>query len=181
MHEAYRELQKLDKRRGQLHRRNDLELPEVIEMSNRPLDESSVLADGLHSVAENRAEHDVVPEPVEMRQEPDACAVLEALQSQLQAVEIRFEAIVEAFDEEATTGGQARDNLAQLEARLAKLQCNGIDAVSTAGLAPDKAEVAKMLRKELTNKAERLQSRMDGMFQRIQSKQSSMTALAVRQ
>ncbi|KAF4725673.1 hypothetical protein FOZ63_029481 [Perkinsus olseni] len=62
--------------------------------------------------------------------------------------------------------GKAKDDLAQVEARLDKLQFNGIDSVQTVDLHSGK-EPAKAARKELVRQAEDLSARIDKIFKQI--------------
>ncbi|KAF4662755.1 hypothetical protein FOZ61_002240 [Perkinsus olseni] len=62
--------------------------------------------------------------------------------------------------------GKAKDDLAQIEARLDKLQFNGIDSVQTVDLHSGK-EPAKAARKELVRQAENLSARIDKIFKQI--------------
>ncbi|CAK9019232.1 unnamed protein product [Durusdinium trenchii] len=66
--------------------------------------------------------------------------------------------------------GQARADLAQLEARLDRLQCRGIDSVSTAGLSSQDEDAARSLRKHLTREVEQLQSRLDDTFNQLKGR-----------
>jgi len=62
--------------------------------------------------------------------------------------------------------GKARDDLAQLEARLDRLQCEGVDSIDTFELKTGK-EQARALRKVLTRRAEQMHTRMDDLFKQI--------------
>ncbi|KAF4693155.1 hypothetical protein FOZ60_011619 [Perkinsus olseni] len=62
--------------------------------------------------------------------------------------------------------GKAKDDLAQIEARLDKLQFNGIDSVQTVDLHSGK-EPAKAARKDLVRQAENLSARIDKIFKQI--------------
>lgn len=92
---------------------------------------------------------------------------LEELQQQVTVVENSVLEIDRALNTSTLAPGQARDHLAQLEARLSDLQCKGIDMVSVAGLSGSAADEARAKRKELTRQTERLQSCMEAMFGRI--------------
>lgn len=59
--------------------------------------------------------------------------------------------------------GKARDELAQLEATLDRLQCEGIDSIDTYELQSGK-EQARALRKVLTRRAEQMHGKMDEIF-----------------
>lgn len=69
-----------------------------------------------------------------------------------------------------TSLGKARDELAQLEATLDKLQCKGVDSIDTFELDTGK-DLAKSMRKELTNRAEKIHDRMDEIFKDIKRAQ----------
>ncbi|CAE8720527.1 unnamed protein product [Polarella glacialis] len=60
----------------------------------------------------------------------------------------------------------ARDHLAQLEARLDKLQCHGVDSIDTVELQSGRLE-AKSLRKGLTHRGEAMHERMEEIFRRL--------------
>lgn len=62
--------------------------------------------------------------------------------------------------------GKARDELAQLEARLDRLQCEGVDSIDTYELQSGK-EQARALRKVLTRRAEQMHGKMDEIFKEI--------------
>mmetsp|Transcript_4963 Transcript_4963/g.5553 ORF Transcript_4963/g.5553 Transcript_4963/m.5553 type:complete len:167 (-) Transcript_4963:92-592(-) len=68
--------------------------------------------------------------------------------------------------------GKAKDVLAQIEARLDKLQFNGIDSVETVHLHSGK-EPAKAARKELVRQAEDLSVRIDKIFKQIKEAEKS--------
>lgn len=68
-----------------------------------------------------------------------------------------------------------RDELAQVEARLNKLQCAGIDSIALCDLGSDK-DAAKLMRKELIQDAEHLQQRIEFMFDRIKDAQRQPAA-----
>jgi hypothetical protein len=74
--------------------------------------------------------------------------------------------IAEALHNGEFTPGRARDDLAQLEACLDKLQFNGVDCIDTYELESGK-EQARSLRKELTRRAEELHERMEVIFKEI--------------
>lgn len=68
-----------------------------------------------------------------------------------------------------------RDELAQVEARLNKLQCAGLDSMELCDLGSDMG-AAKLLRKELIQDAEHLQQRIEFMFDRIKDEQDKRDA-----
>lgn len=72
-------------------------------------------------------------------------------------------AIAEAFRCGAVPPGKARDDLAQLEARLDRIQCEGIDSVDTYELRSGR-EQARALRKSLTRRAEEMHGSMEKLF-----------------
>lgn len=74
--------------------------------------------------------------------------------------------IEDALNCQQITHGKARDDLAQLEAKLDKLQFNGVDSIDTFELQTGK-EQARALRKVLTRRAEQMHTRMDAIFQEI--------------
>lgn len=88
--------------------------------------------------------------------------------SQLRACEAQLElAANELHMTQQVTPGQARADLAQLEARLDRLQCHSIDAVSTAGLSSQDEDAARTLRRHLVKQVEQLQGRLDETFERL--------------
>lgn len=156
--EAYRELQKLGQGRAAPEQPDT---PPVIVLGNGPA--------GYSAVAPGQDTSAPASPKLQESTEPDAFALLEDLKVEQQALESKVGVILEALEEEAVTPGQARDRLAQIEAKLSKLQCKGIDCVSTEGLAPEMADEVRTLRKQLTGKAENLQSRLDDLFSQIKS------------
>merc|ERR1719210_1017244 len=66
------------------------------------------------------------------------------------------------------TFGKARDNLAQLEATLDKLQCYGVDSIDTFELQSGKDQ-ARALRKVLTRRAEQMHGKFDDIFQELKN------------
>lgn len=97
----------------------------------------------------------------------DPIVQLEQLQDQLSKVESEISTVKQELKAQSIPPRQARDALAQLEAQLDRLQCKGIDSVSTAGLPATAEETARTFRKELTRKAQRLQSYLDDLFEAI--------------
>lgn len=156
--EAYRELQKLGQSRTAPEQP---EVPEVIALGD-----GGVSFPGFSDIQSAPAVAEV---QVTAASEPDALALLGDLREQMQALESKVDVILESLEEEAVTPGQAKDKLAQIEGMLVKLQCNGIDCVSIAGLPPRTADEARALRKELTAKAESLQLRLDKIFLHVKS------------
>jgi len=67
------------------------------------------------------------------------------------------------------------NELAQVEARLNKLQCAGIDSMELCDLGSDK-DAAKLLRKELIQDSEHLHQRIEFMFDRIKDVQDKRDA-----
>jgi len=82
---------------------------------------------------------------------------------QIAAVEAAVLQVESALQSSCTSIGQARTELAQLEARLEHLQCKGIDSVPNSVLASDE-QSAKQMRKEFTRRAELLHQRLGGLF-----------------
>ncbi|CAJ1373748.1 unnamed protein product [Effrenium voratum] len=68
------------------------------------------------------------------------------------------------------TPGQARNDLAQLEAHLEKLQCQSIDSVSTAGLSSEDQDAARSFRRQLTKAVEKLQGQLDQTFEDLKGR-----------
>lgn len=82
------------------------------------------------------------------------------------SIEADIGRIEKAFSEGIVLPSKANTDLAQLEAKLDKLQCNGVDSIETFQLGSGKDQ-AKALRKKLTKRAEQLHSKMDDMFQQF--------------
>jgi hypothetical protein len=148
--EAYRELQKIGQSSAKAEHP---QTPEVIVLGDGQMTEG--VASDLGPAAD--------PEPAAFV-EPNTFAILEDLENQMQEISRKLCVVLEALEEEAVTMGKARDNFAQLESRLQKLQCQGIDCVSLDGLSPRKSEEVRAIRRELTRKAEHLQSELDKIF-----------------
>eukprot|EP00435_Cladocopium_sp_Y103_P073475 s13_g43.t2 len=132
-------------------RGNHLDLPEVIVMGDGP-----------------------VSEPVPSRgadQAPGgtttAMSELRACEAQLELAASELHLTQQALKLAEVTPGQARADLAQLEARLDRLQCHSIDAVSTAGLSSQDEDAARNLRRQLVKQVEQLQRRLDETFERL--------------
>jgi len=87
-------------------------------------------------------------------------------EQQFAEIERNVQAIEGALGSQDIAPGQARDHLAQLEARLNKLQCDGVDSIDTFELKTGKDQ-ARALRKVLTRRAELMHNHMEGIFQRI--------------
>jgi len=83
---------------------------------------------------------------------------LELFEAQLMDLENNVLTVEGALRSSQLTPVQARDHLAQLEARLQRVQCDGIDSVTIG------TDEARRKRKELTQKIECLQSRLDSIF-----------------
>eukprot|EP00747_Dinoflagellata_sp_TGD_P206838 gnl/TRDRNA2_/TRDRNA2_80481_c0_seq1.p1 gnl/TRDRNA2_/TRDRNA2_80481_c0~~gnl/TRDRNA2_/TRDRNA2_80481_c0_seq1.p1 ORF type:complete len:509 (-),score=62.78 gnl/TRDRNA2_/TRDRNA2_80481_c0_seq1:60-1586(-) len=99
----------------------------------------------------------------------DALGQLKYFQVQVRQLEDRMYDVERALEADHISPGQARDHLAQLEAGLDRIQCNGIDSVVTSGLPAAVEEEAKSLRKELIRKTESLYTRLDKTFEYIKS------------
>ncbi|CAK0894269.1 unnamed protein product [Prorocentrum cordatum] len=80
------------------------------------------------------------------------------------------------LEDNSVLPGRARDHLAQLEARLDKLQCHGVDSLDTFELQSGKDQ-ARALRKVLTRRAETMHDRMDALFKQLRD---AMAAQQVR-
>eukprot|EP00747_Dinoflagellata_sp_TGD_P198082 gnl/TRDRNA2_/TRDRNA2_70236_c0_seq1.p1 gnl/TRDRNA2_/TRDRNA2_70236_c0~~gnl/TRDRNA2_/TRDRNA2_70236_c0_seq1.p1 ORF type:complete len:209 (+),score=36.73 gnl/TRDRNA2_/TRDRNA2_70236_c0_seq1:24-650(+) len=78
-------------------------------------------------------------------------------------IEAGIEEMESSFIEGQILPSKANTDLAQLEAKLDKLQCNGVDSVETFQLGSGKDQ-AKALRKYLTKRAEQLHGKMDELF-----------------
>eukprot|EP00405_Crypthecodinium_cohnii_P052658 CAMPEP_0206590894 /NCGR_PEP_ID=MMETSP0325_2-20121206/39913_1 /ASSEMBLY_ACC=CAM_ASM_000347 /TAXON_ID=2866 /ORGANISM="Crypthecodinium cohnii, Strain Seligo" /LENGTH=276 /DNA_ID=CAMNT_0054099977 /DNA_START=183 /DNA_END=1010 /DNA_ORIENTATION=+ len=73
-------------------------------------------------------------------------------EQQFEEIDATTASIVDAFRSGVLQSGKARDDLAQLEARLDKLQCDGIDSIDTFELKTGKDQ-ARAHRKALTKRA----------------------------
>lgn len=114
-----------------------------------------------------------LPLPPQRRAERQLSARSEFIMEQLLDFERQFEdidasvaAIEAAFRSGELTPGKARDDLAQLEARLDRLQCEGVDSIETFELQSGKDQ-ARALRKVLTRRAEQMHGKFDDIFQEI--------------
>ncbi|EER19360.1 60S acidic ribosomal protein p2, putative [Perkinsus marinus ATCC 50983] len=93
---------------------------------------------------------------------------LDKLEAALRDVENEVTKIEQDLISGKMSLGKGKDVLAQIEARLDKLQFNGIDSVETVDLHSGK-EPAKAARKELVREAERLSARIDTIFKQIKA------------
>eukprot|EP00440_Ansanella_granifera_P045870 gb/GFBE01049687.1/.p1 GENE.gb/GFBE01049687.1/~~gb/GFBE01049687.1/.p1 ORF type:complete len:163 (+),score=36.78 gb/GFBE01049687.1/:1-489(+) len=98
---------------------------------------------------------------------PDTFSQLRDLEAQLRAAEAELFTTERALRAAQVSPGQAKADLAQLEARLEKIQCKGIDSVSTADLPAEDEEAARSFRRRLTREVERLQNFLDATFDYI--------------
>lgn len=94
-------------------------------------------------------------------------AELSASEARLETLAVSIGASLDAFQAGRSTPGQARDALAQLEAQVDCLQCEGIDSVSIADLPATEQDAARALRRALTRRLEALQARLDASFEWI--------------
>merc|ERR1719336_1268324 len=85
---------------------------------------------------------------------------------QFDEIDARTAEIYAGFQGGQIIPGKARDDLAQLEARLDRLQCEGVDSIETFDLQSGKDQ-ARALRKVLTRRAEQMHERMDDLFAEI--------------
>eukprot|EP00747_Dinoflagellata_sp_TGD_P209872 gnl/TRDRNA2_/TRDRNA2_83246_c0_seq1.p1 gnl/TRDRNA2_/TRDRNA2_83246_c0~~gnl/TRDRNA2_/TRDRNA2_83246_c0_seq1.p1 ORF type:complete len:314 (-),score=59.34 gnl/TRDRNA2_/TRDRNA2_83246_c0_seq1:127-930(-) len=91
---------------------------------------------------------------------------LEQYAQEFDGIEAGMGQIEQLFREKQVLPGKANSELAQLEAKLDRLQCNGVDSIETFELVSGK-EQARALRKELTKRAEQLHDKMDALFKEI--------------
>merc|ERR1711862_714652 len=84
---------------------------------------------------------------------------------QIRVVESQVVEVRQALSAQQMTRGRARDLFAQLEARLERLQCDGVDAVPTSALGGSEA---KDFKKGLLKVVERLHDELDGAFQSLE-------------
>lgn len=89
---------------------------------------------------------------------------LRNLEAQLQQLEIGVGETQEALRYGRAPLGQARDQLAQLEASLDRLQCKGVDCVSIAELSAAEQDFARVHRRALTRRIEALHEEIDAIF-----------------
>lgn len=99
----------------------------------------------------------------------DALRRLERVGSSVDEVESAVAAHISAFADGSLALGKARDELAQLEARIEKLQCKGVDSVEISDSTEDK-QAAKAMRKELTRRLESLQLKVEAAFRDMAAK-----------
>lgn len=90
-------------------------------------------------------------------------AQLAGFEQQLTELDRAVGAVEAGLSSHQLMPGQARDHLAQVEAQLDKLQCNGVDSIDTFELQSGKQE-ARSLRKELTRRGETLHDRIEAIF-----------------
>merc|ERR1712032_767035 len=90
---------------------------------------------------------------------------------QFDEIDASVSGIEEALEQHSMAPGRARDTLAQMEARLDKLQCHGVDCIDTFELKSGKDQ-ARALRKVLTRRAEQMHDRMDRIFNTIKGMKS---------
>lgn len=93
-------------------------------------------------------------------------ATLAGFDQQLTELDRSVSAVEAGLTSQQLMPGQARDHLAQIEAQLDKLQCNGVDSIDTFELQSGKAE-ARSLRKDLTRRGEVLHDRIEVIFRCI--------------
>jgi len=129
------------------------DLPEVIPLGDGPLSNESTTA---------------TPLPTE-DQVSAAMSQLRQIEAQVEVASRELHLTQQALKLAQVTPGQAKTDLAQLEARLERLQCNGIDSVSTAGLSSQDEDAARSLRRQLTKQVEQLQSSLDDTFDRLKA------------
>lgn len=102
---------------------------------------------------------------------------LEDFRRQFDDIDLAVDGIELGLSRADARPGKARDELAQLEARLDKLQCHGVDCVDTSALESGQQE-ARAFRKELTRRAENMHARMDGLFGRIKHSREEVVQAA---
>jgi len=129
------------------------DLPEVIPLGDGPLSNPTTTATPLPSEDQVSA----------------AMSQLRQIEAQVEVASRELHLTQQALKLAEVTPGQAKADLAQLEARLERLQCNGIDSVSTAGLSSQDEDVARSLRRQLTKQVEQLQSSLDDTFDRLKA------------
>ncbi|KAF4649039.1 hypothetical protein FOL46_002172 [Perkinsus olseni] len=94
------------------------------------------------------------------------CGALEGLDQQLTGVEAEVRQVESDLCSGVLTAERAQHVLAQVEARLDKLQFKGIDEIETGNLHSGK-ETAKHARKELVRRAEMLSRRIESIFRHL--------------
>lgn len=85
------------------------------------------------------------------------------LGAQMDELELAVTRVERALSSSQISVSHAYSDLAQLEARLDRLQCKGIDSTDNYSLARD-AEAAKQIRRDLTRRADLLHARLGGIF-----------------
>merc|ERR1712203_824170 len=94
--------------------------------------------------------------PQVLPQVDEVFRALQELELRLGTFEGQVTAIERAVSSRQISIGKARDDLAQVEAALDRLQCKGIDSVSTLELAEAQRATARERKRELTRRSERL-------------------------
>jgi len=100
------------------------------------------------------------------RKSYDTVMTLSNFRRSFDDIEASIEQLTVSIQSTETPVGRARTELAQLEATLDKLQCKGVDSVETFELSSGK-ELAKSIRKELTDRADIIHDRIDEVFKAI--------------
>jgi len=88
----------------------------------------------------------------------------EELSAELEAIEAAVSQVEAALTATQVTAGQAHSQLAQLEAKLERLQCRGVDAADAAELGCGDREEGRARRKAITHRVELLSARLNGLF-----------------
>ncbi|EER05501.1 hypothetical protein Pmar_PMAR011526 [Perkinsus marinus ATCC 50983] len=96
----------------------------------------------------------------------ETCGALEELDRQLADIEAEVRQVEGELDSGCLTPERAQHVLAQVEARLDKLQFRGIDEIETGNLHSGK-ETAKYARKELVRRAEQLSQKIESIFRHL--------------
>lgn len=89
---------------------------------------------------------------------------LQAYEEQLLGIEAEVAAVDAARAMQSMTNGQAHAAFAQLEAKLERLLCQGIDSVSAEGEA---REEIRAFKKKLVSQVSKLQERVDAAFEKV--------------
>jgi len=100
----------------------------------------------------------------------DAVEKLSGFGRSLDDIEASLEQLVSSLRTSGVSLRRARDELAQLEANLDRLQCKGVDSVDMSELGSG-TDLAKSIRKELTGRTEKIHDRMDESFKAIKHAQ----------
>lgn len=82
---------------------------------------------------------------------------------ELDSLERRAEEVVKKLEQGLLTPGQARTELAQVEAAAHKVECDKVDAIYTSELHSGK-ETAKLEKKDQLKRLERLFERLEVLF-----------------